>query len=263
VTAIGGWFRVERDIIDKAVFEDKSLLQIYIYLRSQAKYMSTEKLIDNKKVTLQPGQLTLGSRQLGSALGVSPATAYRLLKKLEKLNEITIHPYKSCSLITMNYWPTETSKSETPSKPVIPTDSGDISPEDETQMKRKRNADETQMKTPIESKKDKKKDIVVPYEEIVELYHAICKSLPKIRTLTDNRKKTIKARWNGSTDLFKEVFTVAEQSDFLTGRKTSQNNPNWKADFDWLINEQNMAKVLEGKYSNKEQPAQSHKKVFR
>ena len=97
--------------------------------------------------------------------------------------------------------------------------------------------------------KDKEKE-QTPYKKVVELYNSICTSLSKVKTATENRKKHIKARWSGDIDIFEELFTLAERSDFLTGRKPSDKNPNWKADFDWLINEHNMAKVLEGKYDN-------------
>ena len=42
------------------------------------------------------------------------------------------------------------------------------------------------------------------------------------------------------------MFEKAEQSNFLKGA----NNRNWKADFDWIMSDRNMAKILEGKYDN-------------
>ena len=49
-------------------------------------------------------------------------------------------------------------------------------------------------------------------------------------------------------DDFITLFRKAQESDFLKGK----NDRNWNADFDWLIKDANMAKVLEGKYDNKE-----------
>ncbi|KAK9679489.1 hypothetical protein QE152_g39962 [Popillia japonica] len=44
-------------------------------------------------------------------------------------------------------------------------------------------------------------------------------------------------------DKFKELFEKAEESDFLTGRKERDGkHANWKAGFDWLMNENNGAK---------------------
>lgn len=198
MSSIGGWFTVEREIIDKAIFNDKSLLQLYIYLRSQAKFKPIEKLIDNKTVTLQPGQLTLGSRQLASVLVTSPTTAHRMLKKLEKMNEISIYPFKSCSLITLNYWPTETPKSETPSKPVISSDLCVFFTDNETQMKHKRNADETQMKPPIESNKDKKikENIYSDFEKEFEEWWS---KYPNKKGKGDAISKWVALRKNGTT----------------------------------------------------------------
>lgn len=88
----------------------------------------------------------------------------------------------------------------------------------------------------------------VPCQAVVDLYHSICISFPSVRSLSEARKKTIKARLKTYTlDDFKEVFTKAEASDFLKG----SNNRNWSANFDWLIKDANMAKVLDGNYDNK------------
>lgn len=90
---------------------------------------------------------------------------------------------------------------------------------------------------------------------IVDAYHSTCVSFPKVRTLTENRKKALNARLRTGYTLedFQRLFEMAERSDFLKGK----NNRNWSADFDWLIKDANMAKVLEGKYENKERSVDS------
>ncbi len=87
----------------------------------------------------------------------------------------------------------------------------------------------------------------VDYQQIVDLYHSICKSFPSVRSLSDARKKAIKARLKTYTiDDFRTVFENAEASSFLKGV-----DGGWKASFDWLIKEANMLKVLEGNYVDK------------
>lgn len=88
----------------------------------------------------------------------------------------------------------------------------------------------------------------VPFTQIVELYHAICTSYPKLRAIEGNRKKQLAARWKkyGGIEAFRELFERAEASAFLKG----DNDSAWAADFDWLIRPTNMSKVLEGKYDN-------------
>ena len=47
--------------------------------------------------------------------------------------------------------------------------------------------------------------------------------------------------------MFKEAFTKAQNSSFLTGN----NDRGFKADIDFLINANSLTKTLEGKYDNK------------
>ena len=85
--------------------------------------------------------------------------------------------------------------------------------------------------------------------EVVNLFHEICKSYPKVRSISESRKKAINARLRTySMEEIREVFEIAENSDFLKGK----NNKNWSANFDWLMKDANFAKVLDGNYSNKD-----------
>lgn len=87
-----------------------------------------------------------------------------------------------------------------------------------------------------------------PLQQIADLYNSICKSFPAIRSLSDARKKAIKARLNTySVEDFKTMFEKAEASSFLKGT----NDRNWIATFDWLIKDNNMAKVLDGNYDDR------------
>ena len=86
----------------------------------------------------------------------------------------------------------------------------------------------------------------VPYKAIVDLYHEICTSYPKLRAVEGKRKQAIAARWKKYHDLdvFAELFDRAQNTPFLNG----DNERGWTATFDWLINPTNMSKVLEGNY---------------
>ena len=99
----------------------------------------------------------------------------------------------------------------------------------------------------IEIDKDNKKESIT-CKQVVDLYHDICISFPKIRSVSSARAKAIKARLNTySLEDFKTAFENAEASSFLKG----SNERNWTATFDWLIKDSNMAKVLEGNYADK------------
>ena len=104
-----------------------------------------------------------------------------------------------------------------------------------------------------DKEKELEKDIDIKREKtdlqsVVDLYHEICKSYPSVRSLSEARKKAIRARLKTySMDDFRAVFENAEASSFLKGK----NDRNWSANFDWMIADKNMAKILEGNYADK------------
>lgn len=104
-----------------------------------------------------------------------------------------------------------------------------------------------EIETDIEIETEREKERI-NYQEIVDLYNEICISFPSIRSMSDARKKAIKARLKVySLEDFKTLFEKAERSSFLKGG----NNRNWTANFDWLIKDSNMAKVLDGNYDDR------------
>lgn len=85
----------------------------------------------------------------------------------------------------------------------------------------------------------------VPYQFIIDQYNSICTRLPKVRTLSEARKRMIKGRFNQyGEEAIVDVFVKANLSDFLCGEK------GWNANFDWLMKDSNFAKVLDGNYEN-------------
>ena len=86
-----------------------------------------------------------------------------------------------------------------------------------------------------------------PYQAVASLFNQVCVSFPQVRSLSDARRKAIRARLNSFTlEDIETVFRKAEASDFLKGR----NNRNWQATFDWLLKDANFSKVLDGNYDN-------------
>lgn len=102
-----------------------------------------------------------------------------------------------------------------------------------------------------EGDKKREKKEKINYQQIADMYNNTCVSFPSLVSLSESRKKAIKARLNIYTiEDFDRLFLKAEASDFLKGK----NDRNWSATFDWLIKDSNMAKVLDGNYDNKDQP---------
>ena len=92
-------------------------------------------------------------------------------------------------------------------------------------------------------------------QEITDLFNYICgKKLPKISYISSSRRSAIQSLLKKFTiEQIKTAFKSVVKSDFLTGN----NARNWKATFDWIIKETNIAKILDGNYENKESAEQS------
>ena len=110
----------------------------------------------------------------------------------------------------------------------------------------------------LEEDKNKKENKNINYQLIADMYNELCSSFPKITKLSDRRKKTIRARMNQGYTIedFKRLFESAEDSSFLKGG----NCRNWSASFDWLIQDGNMAKVLDGNYMDRKEGAKDEQR---
>ena len=92
----------------------------------------------------------------------------------------------------------------------------------------------------------------IDYQKIVNLYHELCPSFPRIIKISEARKAKMRIRfademkrdWN----LLTSIFRAMESSKFLRG----DNRNGWKATFDWIFeNSKNWVKVAEGNYDER------------
>lgn len=92
----------------------------------------------------------------------------------------------------------------------------------------------------------------VPYRQIVDAYHTLLPELPRVSKLTETRRRHIRARWHnemGYLDEWEKYFKLVKRSRFLMGR-TGGNGARgpFLANFDFLIRESTLVKVVEGYY---------------
>lgn len=86
-------------------------------------------------------------------------------------------------------------------------------------------------------------------EDIMSLFNKICSNLPKVTKLSKKRTQLLAKLFKAgyTQQEFKQVFEMANNSDFLCGKTA---NSTFRANFDWILNENNFIKVLEGNYAN-------------
>lgn len=233
-----GWIKLHRKLLDNPVtMKDTDHLAVWIYLLLNASHNEHSALFKGEKIILKPGQLITGRKSIALALHINESKVERILKSLKSEQQIEQQTSSKNRLISITNWEFYQQSEQ----------------QNEQQVNNKRTTNEQQVNTNKNIKNDKngRKDIC---QNILDLFNKICCSFGRVKNITKNRAETISDSLKTySVDDFKKVFEKAEQSDFLKGN----NNRNWLASFDWLIKEDNMAKVLEGKYNK--QNKQSNK----
>lgn len=91
----------------------------------------------------------------------------------------------------------------------------------------------------------------IDFQAVVDYWNDIVSDLPKVVSLTEQRKKAIKSIWMKAGDsplwTFATAFRDVQDSDFLSGR-----NGQWSGcGFDWVMKPANWTKIIEGNYRNK------------
>ncbi len=96
---------------------------------------------------------------------------------------------------------------------------------------------------------------VVPHRKIIDLYNSILgdKGLPYVKPelWTGKREAALRARWRENKDRqalswWQGYFDYVATRPFLMGNSGAGRQ--WRADLEWLVSQNNMTKVCEGKY---------------
>jgi hypothetical protein len=122
-----------------------------------------------------------------------------------------------------------------------------------TDQKRKESSPDGESPPPAATDPAAPRVSVCPYDQIVALYHQIlCPPMPRVLTLSDARKASLKARWRNELPELEDwarYFKRCSTSPFLTGQtRPQQGRRVFVADFDFLIRPGTPIKVAEGKY---------------
>lgn len=248
-----GYIKLYRQITDTPVWADSDKLKLWLMCLMKATHDEKTQVVGNQIIELKAGQFITGRSALSDEFNrdvkkdrrVDGLTLFRWLNLFEKMEMLNIKKTNKYSLVTVLNWDKYQGQRTS----------------NEQQLNSKRTSDEQQLNTNKNDKNvknvknEKKEDIC--YQQIADMYNNTCVSFPRLTKLSDARKKAIKARLKTYTaDDLQNAFTLAEQSDFLKGA----NNRNWSATFDWMLKDTNLAKILDGNYTNNSSKTSSTEK---
>ena len=248
---MAGWIRLSRNIFECWLWDEKpfSKAQAWIDLLLMANYETKKIVLGNELIEVERGSFITSEVKLSERWGWSRTKTRSYLYLLESDNMIIKKSDSKKTVITIVKYGIYQ----------------DIETAEEQQKNSKKTAKKQQKNTTNNinninniNKEESAEQPPIDYKAVVDDYNTICKSLPQVKSLSDARRKAIKARLKtrGMEDIHK-AFQMAEGSDFLKGA----NKSNWTATFDWIMKDTNMAKILDGNYENKTSKEAQNKKV--
>ena len=193
-----------------------------------------------------PKEFPVPIKMLEFESGLSRSAVYRARNKLKQIGAIDWRerPGKACSTYTVNSLVCHIGTQGGTQSEHYAEHNVEHYAEHNVGPLYKQNKNKTKTYTPLPPKGED-----VDYRGVVDLFHRSCPTMPKVRDITDGRKRAIKARFNSGNTLedFEAVFKAAGNSDFLTGKNGAWNG----CSFDWLLKPANWQKVKEGNYDDK------------
>lgn len=230
------YVKISRKILEWEWYTDANTKVLFLHILLKANWKDGR----FQGIEVPRGSFVTSLQNLAAETGLTVRNVRTALKHLENTGEVTSNRHVKFSVITV--------------KNYDRYQSGD------TQVTVNRQASDSQVTTIEEGKKERKEEYNKSpkgdyesgisensiYATIRELYNSVCGSYPRLVKMSEARKKAINARIRAgyTREDFRILFEKAEASEFLKGA----NKRNWRATFDWLISDTNMAKVLDGNY---------------
>lgn len=95
-----------------------------------------------------------------------------------------------------------------------------------------------------------KTDSKISYQLIADTFNDICKSFDRVERISDSRKEDIATACKKfGFEQIRTAFAKAENSKFLKGEEC-KGDYKFKANFNWIIKEENLKKILGGNFDN-------------
>ena len=220
-------------------YDDTPTLKVFLHLLLTANWKSTRW----HGIEIKRGQRVISFRGLAKETNLSEQqvrTAIAHLKSTHEITQVSTHHYTTVTIENYEKYQdsSDTANTATNAQPNTASTS-EIEVIEQVEVKN----------TPTVYKKDR-------VDEVVDLYNEMCPSLPRTRGLSATRRKHIEARLKEhSMDEITVAFQKAEASDFCTGRKGNSSS-RW-CNLDWMMkSENNLLKILEDNYANKDSARQ-------
>ena len=230
------YVKISRKILDWEWYTDINTKVLFLHILLKANWKPSR----FQGTEVPRGSLVTSQQNMATETGLTIKNVRTALKHLENTGEVTVSRHPKFSVITVkNYNQYQSSGSQ------MAVDGQSDGSRGATIEEGKKERKEEYNKSPKGDYESGTPENSI-YATIRELYNSVCGSYPRLVKMSEARKKAINARIRAgyTREDFRILFEKAEASEFLKGA----NKRNWRATFDWLISDTNMAKVLDGNY---------------
>ena len=193
-----GYIKIHRQLLGSPVFDNPELLKVWIWCLLKASHKEHIQLVGLQEQLLLPGQFIFGRIKAAQELKLSESKIFRLIKKLEKMQNIHIKSNNKYSVVTIVNWG------------LYQGNGMESEQQTEQQMNNKRTTNEQQMNTNKNDKnvKKDKKDINSDFiNTIISLYPG-----KKVKAVRDNKLPNILKKYS-EDEILRAVKRYAVEVD--------------------------------------------------
>ena len=233
-----GFIKLSDDLPNWAWYGDNNTLSVYIRLLIGAVWRETE----YQNTNLQRGQIATTLPKIAKENGITERQARTILDRLKATGRVSVKTTSKFSIITLNNYDCAFEN----------VSQSDRQMSGERQTACQSNVRPTLFNTDTQNTEEQNTRASGAVSNVLETavreYNEICKSLePLTGELSYHQGRLVVEAFKELHGIsFAEYFRRVEGSAFLTGKSSS----GFKADFNWLIRPENVAKVLSGKYDS-------------
>jgi len=229
-----GWIKLHRQLLEWEWYDDINTSRLFIHLMITANHK------DNnwRGIEIKRGSRLTSLDKLSSETNLSVSKIRTAIKKLISTNEIASKSHSQHTVFTMINYDMYQGDDKQVSKPVT-------------------NESQTNDKRIATNNNDKNENNIDICQQVADEYNRLLPELGKVKVLSNKRKAWIRASIKqmsktehdfSDIEIWKRYFNYISDSDFLMGTKQGSD---WSASFDFLVNKNNLLKVVEGKYEQR------------
>ena len=247
---MSGWIKLHRSIKDRPeIFQDREMLQLWIYLLINAAYEDYEKKGPNGLVIVKRGSLIKSRKVISEELKIPEKRVRTLTDRLAKSQRITRRNMRSMgtviSICDYDKYQDDANLNHQTSVRVMTKGTSKGPPQTRLHNKNK------EIRKKNYPSKDGSQSSGEDVTQIAEIWNRVMdEPFSQVRPTSkvSRRSKSLTARWKEKPDAkyWEEVIQRIKKSDFCRG----QSERGWIANIDFLARSDSHVKVMEGKYDS-------------